>query len=210
MTEPKRPYRMRERAKSQEQTRQRIVEATMQLHEELGPRNTTITEIARRAGVQRLTVYSHFPDETAVFQACTSHWLSLNPPPDPASWATIADPVLRFRTAISAFYGYFSGTRRMWVVSFRDVAEVPALQQPMAEVASFLKGIATDLAAAFPDRTDEVDATIRHALHFLTWLDLEDQGLSNARKVDLVTLWLSGSREKAPPSAQMRGLETAP
>jgi hypothetical protein len=73
----------------------------------------------------------------------------------------------------------------------------------MAEVASFLKGIATNLAAAFPDRTDEIDATIRHALHFLTWLELEDQGLSDARKVDLVTLWLSGSREKAPPSRSM-------
>ncbi len=95
----KRPYRMRERAKSQEQTRLTIVEATMQLHEELGPRNTTITEIAKRAGVQRLTVYSHFPDETAVFQACTSHWLSLNPPPDPASWSSIEDPGLRFRAA---------------------------------------------------------------------------------------------------------------
>ena len=201
---------MRERAKSQEQTRQRIVEATMQLHEELGPRNTTITEIAKRAGVQRLTVYSHFPDETAVFQACTSHWLSLNPPPDPASWAAIDDPVLRFRAAISAFYGYFTGTRRMWVVSFRDVAEVPALQQPMAGVASFLKGIATDLAASFPDRTDEIPVTIQHALHFLTWLELEDQGLSNPGKVDLVTLWLSGCRERPPPSAQVRHRKTAP
>ena len=75
MKQTKRPYRLGERAKSQEQTRLRIVEATVALHEELGPRNTTITDIAKRAGVQRLTVYSHFADETAVFQACTAHWL---------------------------------------------------------------------------------------------------------------------------------------
>jgi AcrR family transcriptional regulator len=69
----------------------------MQLHEEIGPRATTISAIADRAGVQRLTVYRHFPDETAVFQACTAHWLSLNPPPDPADWAGITDPRNRLR-----------------------------------------------------------------------------------------------------------------
>jgi AcrR family transcriptional regulator len=196
---------MRERAKSQEQTRLRIVEATMQLHEELGPRNTTITEIAKRAGVQRLTVYSHFPDETAVFQACTAHWLSLNPPPDPASWSHIEDPDMRFRAAILAFYGYFSATKRMWVASFRDVAEVPALQQPMADVAAFLGGVAQDLAAAFPDRTDELTATIRHALHFPTWLDLDDQGFTDAGKLKIASLWVAGATRTRSSAAEPSG-----
>jgi len=167
----------------------------MHLHEELGPRNTSISAIAERAGVQRLTVYRHFPDETAVFQACTAHWLELNPPPDPADWAGIADPLVRFRAAMEAFYDYFSRTRRMWSAAFRDVAEVPALQQPMTEVAAFLGGVAGDLAAAFgpSPAVDLVDPTIRHALHFLTWSELEDQGLANDRKVDLVCRWLSGA-----------------
>lgn len=188
----KRPYKMSERAKSQEETRQKIVEATMQLHEEIGPRNTSIRAIADRAGVQRLTVYRHFPDETAVFQACTAHWLSLNPPPDPAVWAEIPDPLERVRTAVGAFFDYYSRTRKMWTVSFRDVAEVPALQQPMADVAGFLAGIADGLLAAFGKdcNRDHLEPTIRHILHFLTWQDLEDQGLSNARKLDLVSAWL--------------------
>lgn len=192
MTEKKRLYRMRERAKSQEETRQRIVEATMQLHEEIGPRNTTISAIAERAGVQRLTVYRHFPDETAVFQACTSHWLSLHPPPDPADWADVAAPMARFRTALAAFYGYFSDTRRMWTAAFRDVAEVEALQGPMAEVAAFLDGVARDLADAFgSDRAhDHVDPTIRHVLQFPTWAELQDQGLDDGRKVALAAKWL--------------------
>lgn len=165
----------------------------MHLHEELGPRNTNISAIAERAGVQRLTVYRHFPDETAVFQACTAHWLELNPPPDPAAWAGIADPLVRFRTAIHEFYAYFARTHRMWSVSFRDVGEVAALQQPMAQVAAFLGGVANDLAAGFgaPADNDLVTPTIRHALHFLTWSELEDQGLDNNRKVDLVSRWLS-------------------
>lgn len=188
----KRSYKMSERAKSQEETRQKIVEATMHLHEELGPRNTSISAIAERAGVQRLTVYRHFPDETAVFQACTAHWLSLNPPPDPASWTDMPDPIKRLRAALGAFYDYFSRTHKMWTVSFRDVGEVLALQQPMAEVAKFLGGVADDLIISFGETRDSnlVDPTIRHALHFQTWMNLEDQGLSNEDKLDLVALWL--------------------
>jgi hypothetical protein len=81
----------------------------------------------------------------------------------------------------------------MWVASFRDVAEVPALQQPMADVAAFLGGVAQDLAAAFPVRTDELTATIRHALHFPTWLDLDDQGFTDAGKLKIVSLWVAGA-----------------
>lgn len=195
MKEAKRPYRMRQRAESQEATRQRIVEATMRLHEEVGPRNTSISAIAERAGVQRLTVYRHFPDETAVFQACTSHWLALNPPPDPSAWSVIADPNDRLRAALAAFYDYYARTRRMWAAAFRDVDEVPALQRPMADVAAFLDGVAGDAVAAFGRAaTAGLAATVRHALRFGTWADLEDQGLGGEEKVALVMGWVGGSR----------------
>lgn len=191
MTEAKRPYRMRERARSQEETRQKIVEATMQLHEEIGPRATTIKAIAERAGVQRLTVYRHFPDEMAVFQACTSHWLDLNPLPDPASWHEIADPIARFRAAITAFYDYYAGTAPMWTAAYRDVDDVPALQDPMQQVAAFMKTVSGDLISAFGSDPDtSVTATIRHTLHFPTWSHLEELGLNTTQKCDLAVRWL--------------------
>lgn len=192
MTEKKRPYRLRERAKSQEETRRKIVEATMHLHEEIGPRATTISAIAERSGVQRLTVYRHFPDETAVFQACTAHWLALNPPPDPAAWSGIADPLARFAAAVSAFHSYFSRTRRMWTMSFQDVALVPALQGPMAAFGAYLDGVAAGLIAAFGTGVDmaRIAPTIRHVLQFQTWADLERQGLDERAKLALVTQWL--------------------
>lgn len=196
MVDKKRAYRMRERAKSQEETRLKIVEATMHLHEEIGARATTISAIAERSGVQRLTVYRHFPDEAAVFQACTSHWLSLNPPPGPEIWAGIADARERFRAALSTFYDYFSRTRRMWTKSFQDVAQVPALQPPMAEFAAYLEEVAKALVAGFdedPDR-EVIAATIRHALHFMTWADLEEQGLNDEAKLTVVFYWLGDPR----------------
>lgn len=191
---------MRKRAESQENTRRRIVEAAMQLHEEVGPRATTISAIADRAGVQRLTVYRHFSDETAVFRACTSHWLSLNPPPDPRSWEAIGDPWERLGTALSAFYDYYAATERMWTASHRDVAAVAALQKPMADFAAFVTEIADGLAKPLrpgPGRARPVKATVQHALAFLTWQDLQKRGLTNPKKVELVVAWLTGIVRKS-------------
>jgi len=197
--EKKRSYRMRKRALSQEETRQRIIDATMQLHEEVGPRATTISAIAERAGVQRLTVYRHFPDEAAVFRACTSHWLELNPPPDPESWESVTDPWKRLRAALSVFFDYYAATRDMWTASYRDVDAVEALREPMAEFTSFVAGVADDLARSFAPgkkKAAAVAVTVQHALAFPTWQDLEARGLKNPQKIELVVSWLSGIMQK--------------
>ena len=166
----------------------------MRLHEEIGPRATTISAIADRAGVQRLTVYRHFPDETAVFQACTAHWLDLNPPPNPAEWAEIADPMERLRAALASLYAYYAGTRRMWTVSHRDVADVPALQGPMEAFGAYVRSIADDLAAGFKTGGSRaVSVTVQHALAFPTFADLDDRQLQDDEKIDLVAAWIRGA-----------------
>jgi AcrR family transcriptional regulator len=188
--ERKRRYTLKQRAKAQEETRLRIVEATMALHQEVGPRATTISGIAERAGVQRLTVYRHFEDEAAVFQACTSHWLGLNPPPGPEDWAGIEDPAERRAAALRAFFDYYEGTRRMWGTAHRDVADVPALQGPMAQFAGYLDGVAEQLGDDLP-RAARV--TLRHLLHFPTWEALDAQGLRRAELVALGRAWIAGA-----------------
>ena len=65
---------MKRRAEQLEETRQRIVDATVALHEEVGPARTTVTAIAQRAGVSRPTVYNQFPDDRSLFAACSGHW----------------------------------------------------------------------------------------------------------------------------------------
>jgi len=109
----KRKYQKTRRAEQQEQTRDKIVDAAMALHEELGPRATTIKAIAERAGVQRLTVYRHFEDDLAIFQACSSRWLELNPPPDPALWQELASPAERTEEALRNIYTYYASNVRM-------------------------------------------------------------------------------------------------
>src|SRR5688572_8391494 len=97
---PTRPYRKRRRAELEEQTRLRITEAAMELHGSIGPARTTVSAVADRAGVQRATVYRHFPDEESLFAACSSHWTAQNPRPDLAAWAETEDPDQRLRTAL--------------------------------------------------------------------------------------------------------------
>src|SRR4051794_34061775 len=123
----KRAYELKKRAERQDETRRRITEATVALHQEVGPAKTTVAEIARRAGVQRLTVYNHFPEDIELLGACQAHWLSLHPPPDPAGLASIADGPARLRAALAGLYAWFRATETMTAHVERDASLVPAL-----------------------------------------------------------------------------------
>src|ERR687883_457977 len=130
-----RPYRKRRRAELEERTRRRITEATVELHREVGPARTTISAVAERAGVQRLTVYRHFPDERSLLGACSAHWREGHPAPDPSPWPAIADPDERLRTALAAFYAYYASDEGLMAKIRRDAAVMPALRATIADVA---------------------------------------------------------------------------
>ncbi|MES1151300.1 MAG: helix-turn-helix domain-containing protein [Dongia sp.] len=193
----KRAYRMDDRARAQARTRRRIVEAAVHLHERLGPAATTVSAIAARAGVQRLTVYRHFPDDAAMFAACTAHWGSLNPTPDAALWASIPDPLARAVAAVAAHCDYYSGTRGMWRVAYRDAPRVKPIRPVLGGFDAHLTNLAETLAAGFGAKGQTARrllASIRHALAFATWSDLEDRGLADPEKATLVRAWLEGVR----------------
>src|ERR1017187_8238784 len=100
MTDQSRPYRMKRRAESQQQTRLRITESAVELHGTLGPSRTSMSAVAEHAGVRSSTLYRHFPDEAALFTACNAHWMADNPPPDLGGWAAHEDPDERLRVAL--------------------------------------------------------------------------------------------------------------
>jgi AcrR family transcriptional regulator len=188
-----RSYTLRKRAEARDETRARIVAATVALHEELGPRRTTISAIAERAGVQRLTVYRHFPDEAALFVACTTSWLEDNPPPDPSAWEAVDDAAERMRAALLALFAYYRRTARMWAVSYRDVDDVPALQAPMRGFEDYLADVRQRLAAAWgrAGRNRTVRALILHCLRFSTWQSLVQQAhLGQAESAAVCVRWI--------------------
>lgn len=187
----KRKYDQTRRAEQQDRTRQRIVEAMVAVHEELGPRAATVSAIAERAGVQRLTVYRHFPDDDALFAACTSHWLALNPPPDPDAWTRVAEPGARLQAALAALYGYYRRNRRMLAASYRDVDVVPALRKPMAAFDGLLDAIRDGLLEGFAaPAARRLRPVLGHALRFTTWNSLDREGLDDAAMADLLRRWV--------------------
>src|SRR3712207_2287034 len=118
-------YNLKARAERYQQTRQRIVETAVELHRIFGPAQTTITDIAKKAGVQRRTVYNHFPDELSLFKACSAHHRALNPPPDPEPWKLIPDPEERLRRALAEVYAYYRRNEQMQANVTRDAQANP-------------------------------------------------------------------------------------
>src|SRR5262245_56015362 len=190
MSDQKRPYRMKRRAELEEQTRMRITESGVALHEELGPARTSITAIAERAGVRRSTVYRHFPDEESLFAACSSHWRAANPPPDLAAWAAIADPAERTRTALRELYAYYARTEQMTTSLLRDESAVPVVGALMRDFHGFLRAIQDVLTAGRGLRgaaARRTRAALGHAVAFATWRSLaREQELSDADAVELM------------------------
>jgi AcrR family transcriptional regulator len=185
MSHEKRPYRKTRRAELEEETRLRITESAVALHGSLGPSRTSMSAVAERAGVPRSTLYRHFADEDALFDACSAHWGAANPPPEIAAWAGIADPDVRLRAALEAMYAFYRQTEAMLANLIRD-AELPVVASRMAGFQAYLEAIAGTLARGRPRRR-AVRAAVGHALAFTTWRSLtREQQLDDRQAVDLM------------------------
>lgn len=191
----KRKYTKTRRAEQQDETRAKIVEATVILHEELGPANTSIKAIAEKAGVQRLTVYRHFPDDASLFEACTTHFLGLHPPPNMAEWAEIDNASERSHTALLSFYRYYRRTEKMWSAAYRDVDKIEALQGPMSQFEAYIDQVSDDMVKAWNkthNTKKQLRITLRHGLRFSTWQSLKNTKLKDEKIAELVQAWLVG------------------
>jgi AcrR family transcriptional regulator len=184
-----REYKKRKRAESEAETKQRITEATMHLHETVGPARTTVSGIAEAAGVQRATVYRHFPDEESLVDACSSHWTTLHPAPDPTPWLALTDPNERLSAALSGFYAFYDDTGDTLAKMIRDAPRVPAIavrMQAFSEQFNHLADLLMEGRGLRGARRKRVRAAIGHALRLETWRSLRDQGLSNDEAVELM------------------------
>jgi AcrR family transcriptional regulator len=177
----KRRYELKARAEAQQETRARIAAAASALHAEVGVGRTTVADIARRAGVQRLTVYNHFPDLAALLPACTAHWMEEHPQPDLGTVFALQDPAERLRAALVALYGWYRETAPTQRRMFGERASVPALDAWMAQSAD---PQLAELAGGLADGLDR--ALVALALDFWTWHRLDREGLDDAAAAELM------------------------
>lgn len=186
----KRPYRLKQRAAEMAETRRRITEAAVHLHGTVGPARTTVSAIAELAGVQRHTVYRHFPTDEALFGACSRHYAELNPWPDVETWRAIGDPRSRLVHALDELYGYYERTAPMYANVLRDLELVDALPPTLAPLQRFLDDATGALAVGWGARGRRrgvLGAALRHALDFRMWCSLTaSDEIGRAEAVELV------------------------
>jgi AcrR family transcriptional regulator len=202
-----RGYTMRARQDAVSRTRLLITEATMRLHERVGPRHTTVSAIAEEAGVTRLTVYRHFPDDEALVSACSAHWRGLHPRPDPEAWSSIDDPVTRLRTALVETYAWMRSAAPMLTKIHRDVDVMPAFVA--AALAADAQARVAALAAGFRARgrqTARLAAALSLALSLSTWESLcVDAALDEHEAAELMVGAVLAALDQAPPGPSGAG-----
>lgn len=188
---------MKRRAELEAETRRRITESAVALHERVGPAQTSITAIAEGAGVRRSTVYRHFPDEDALFTACSSHFRALNPAPDPAAWAAVSDPDARTEAALRELYAFYGRTHRMYESLFRDESLVPAVRRRLRDFHRYLDGVQEVLLKGRGRVPRRARAAIGHAVAFDTWRSLtQEQGLGEDEAVGLMSGFVASASRR--------------
>jgi AcrR family transcriptional regulator len=192
-----RKYELRQRAEQVEDTRRRIVEATSRLHLERGPAATSIAEIARRAGVQRRTVYNHFPDDGALFAACSAHWRALHPPPDPAGWTEL-------RQGLRELYAWYRETEQMTANVLRDAEVIPSLRGVIEPgFGAYLEAVREALDA-HAGRSRQGEAAIRLVTDFHSWRSLAPLGDEEAAELAAELVELADARRSRSRGSRAR------
>lgn len=189
-----RAYTLKKRAEKQAETRRRIVEATVDLHSTVGPAATTLSMIAERAGVQRHTLYAHFPDERSLFMACSSLAYERDPPPDPAAWCRIADRDERLAAGLRAVYDWYERNAGLMACIMRDREH----HAPTREIVELrLEPVAKDWREVLGDKLSAPQRAVLHlALSFHTWRSLvSESGLTQGGAVEAMVRAIEAAEE---------------
>ncbi len=187
---PKRKYELKKRAEDMAETHRRITEAAIELHGTVGPSRTTLSAVAKRAGVERRTLYRHFPAEADLFAACSAHYFTANPWPDLGEWRAIRDPQQRLERALNELYAYYERTEPMFSNVLRDAELVDFAHEAMAPLHAYLEEAAKILVIGRPGRgrrRELVNGALRHALAFSTWRSLSTNGIGRSDAAKLIT-----------------------
>mgnify|MGYP001428861224 CR=1 FL=1 len=177
-----RTYTLKKRAQSQAETRRRIVEAAVELHSSIGPAQTSLSMVAERAGVQRHTLYAHFPDERSLLMACSGLTMERDPLPEAAPWREIADPRERLRVGLTAIYAWYERNAQRAACVLRDAEYHPLTREiSQMRMGPFMAAYREVLGAGL---TAKQRAMLQLALSFFTWRSLvRDGGLKQRAAV---------------------------
>ena|SRR5690349_10238564 len=195
MRSTKRTYNLGRRAETAAETRQRLVEATADLHHERGISATSLRDIAERAGVSVGTAYHHFPTYLDAVHACAAHTGRTSPLPPESVLDGVADIDERVLVVIRELCAWYEG--QPWLERIRAERSLyPPVEQAMTYVEGGIEKLAR-LAA----RCTAVEArTIAALIDVAVYTSLRRGGLSVARApermAEAVLAWLQSRKER--------------
>lgn len=176
-----------------EETRLRILDATLALHTEKGIFGTTWRDIAERADVSVGTVYRHFPTMAELVPACGQLLVERVQPPAPedaaAAIGSIEGRAARVRRAAEVLYGFYDRAGASIESDPRE-RELPEVQ----EWEEYLQHtVATFAREALGDRASEGDVLVTSALlDHRTYAALRLRGLQGPAAADAVASLVAG------------------
>ena len=173
-----RKYSMDRRSATVDETRRRIVEATMALHDEQGILATSMQDIAARADVALGTVYRHFPTIEDLVPACGGRNFELNPPPNRAVFAGLPTRAERARALIAAYYAHYALHPRMFEIGMAEAEKLPALAAFMDDGKAHLLRLVTEAIAPTPSGADAFKLAVA-LCSFSSWQALTQAGFSS-------------------------------
>jgi AcrR family transcriptional regulator len=186
----KRKYELKKRADGMAETHRRITEAAIELHGTVGPARTTLSAVARRAGVERRTLYRHFPTEADLFAACSRHYFAANPWPALDEWRAMRDPRQRLERALGELYAYYERTEPVFSNVLRDAEVVDFARAAVAPLHAYLDEAAEILTIGRNVRGRRLQllaGVVRHVLAFSTWRSLSTHGIGRTDAVLLMS-----------------------
>ena len=204
----KRRYELKKRAEEMAETHRRITEAAIELHGSVGPSRTTLSAVAKRAGVERRTLYRHFPTEADLFAACSTHYFAAHAWPDLENWRAIRDPQQRLERALDELYAYYENTEPMLANVLRDAELVELARDAVAPLHAYLEQAAEVLIVGRRlrgRRRQLLQGALRHALAFSTWRSLAGHGIGRADATKLIGALVEGAAAPERQPATPRG-----
>ena len=179
-----------------ERTRDRITRAAFELHRTVGPARASISAVAEHAGVQRHTVYSHFPNMESLIEACTAHGMKLTALPDPVEWALVADPVERLGIGLAELYAYYRANAQLLGNVTRDMAVMPELVAGshafFAEMGKMGSALSSGWVVGRESERAHA-AAVGLAMGFGTWQSLTGSGLTDEEALAMMVTFVEST-----------------
>ena len=195
-----RKYTMDKRKAAMEETRQRILEATLALHSEKGIFGTSWQDIAHRADVSVGTVYKHFPSLDELVPACGELMYAITRPPSledaPEIFAGAHSLEERLERLISELFDFYERGAPYIETDFQE-RQLPMVQEWEAHMRATIAGLVREaLHSVGPD--ERTVQGVSALLNFSTFKSFMDRDIQKEQAEEIMNevllCWIGDKR----------------